>query len=148
MYVSLTSSVYQKKWKISVCYYSKANYYENYHLMTSLTKLRRKSEKTPVELFWWVLARVRLADSRRISKPGVQNKISLQIYELFILPTTFSNLVIKLSLNYFSCVFHFIKKPVTANQMNDFNMKCNTKLKWRIDVKNVYLIYPAFNCFD
>ena len=35
----------------------------------SLTKLRRESEKTLVELFWWDLARVRLVDSRRISKP-------------------------------------------------------------------------------
>ena len=38
MYISLTFWVY--------CYHSKANYYENYHLMTSLTKLRRKPEKT------------------------------------------------------------------------------------------------------
>ena len=31
------------------CYYSKANYYENYHLLTSLTKCRRKYKKTLVE---------------------------------------------------------------------------------------------------
>ena len=36
----------------------------------SLTKLRGESEKTLMEWFWRVLARVRLADLHRISKPG------------------------------------------------------------------------------
>ena len=40
--------------------------------MASLTKLRRESEKTLVQWFWRVAARVRLADSRRISKLASQ----------------------------------------------------------------------------
>ena len=51
------------------CYYSKADYYENYHLMTRVLQNFDESMRTLVEWFWQVLARVRLADSRGILKP-------------------------------------------------------------------------------
>ena len=39
----------------------------------SLTKLRRKSENTLIELFWWVLARVRLLLDIKAWKTSAQN---------------------------------------------------------------------------
>lgn len=40
------------------------------------TKPKCKSEKTFIEWFWAVLARVRLADSCQISKPGAKSIFS------------------------------------------------------------------------
>ena len=70
MCICLTLSVHQKKWKISVLLLFKSKLIWKLSFDdNSLTKLRRKSEKTLVEWFWRILARVRHADLRRISKP-------------------------------------------------------------------------------
>ena len=59
MYISLTLSVYHKKWKISIAIIQK-----QVIMKIIILWLLRESEKAVVEWFWWVLARVRLADLR------------------------------------------------------------------------------------
>ena len=66
MYISLTRSVYQKKWKISVLLLFKSKLLWKLKFDDeNLTKLWRESEKTLVKWFWRVLA-----ESRWISKHG------------------------------------------------------------------------------
>ena len=65
MYISLTLSVYHKKFKISIAVIQK-----QIIMKIIILWLWRESEKTVVEWFWRVLARVRLADWRQVSKPA------------------------------------------------------------------------------
>ena len=71
MYISLTISAYQKKWKIGVLLLFKSKLFWKLSFDDHcFTKIRREFGKSLVERFWWVLVRVRFAGLRRISKPA------------------------------------------------------------------------------
>ena len=74
-------------------YYSKANYYENYHLMTRNLQNFDENLKRLIKWFWRVLAWNRMADLHRISKPSLSN-FKIFASAIFLKITEFASAIV------------------------------------------------------